>query len=704
MEELELRVVNRTGLHARPAALFVRTAGGYRSAIHVENVTRGQAPVDAKRMLAVLGLGVEQGHTVRIRAEGDDEAAAIVGLRELIASGFGEPIDEGPARIPGPPRGAAAPDGPVVAPGGPHVLPGVLAAPGIAMGPAWVAGATSPADGTAVSQPALSIRDGAARAAGDLRALALRLADHGAASDELAILEAQAEMALDEQLLSDAEHRAVAGLHPALAVEAAAAPVAARLAAFEDEVLAARAADVRDVAARIARWIRGETVALPDTPSVAVADDLPPSVIAEIQPGWLLAIALVSGSPTAHAAILARALGIPAVVGVAGLLDAIRAAAGEGSVVAVAVDGERGEVIVAPDEERRRELRDRAAVAARRAEEDRAASRAAIPGAHGILRIGRGRDVREVRLVANIGRPEEAARAIEAGAGGVGLFRTEFLFMGRSGPPGEEEQAQAYGQVLRAFGQDRPVVIRLVDIGGDKAIPYLGLTAEANPFLGVRAIRLAYGTPGLLLAQLRAIMRAATAAGVTPHIMVPMVATVEDLDLFFSLRDQALGTVVAEGLTVPGRIVSGVMIEVPSAVLLATELAQRVDFFSIGTNDLSQYLLAADRTNPALDRLHDALHPAVLRAIRSTVDAAAAARIPVSVCGELAGDPDGALVLTGLGVDELSMDAGSLGRVARALRDAYPESLRGLAQRARAAASAPEVRDLVRALDAGTSV
>jgi phosphocarrier protein FPr len=275
--------------------------------------------------------------------------------------------------------------------------------------------------------------------------------------------------------------------------------------------------------------------------------------------------------------------------------------------------------------------------------------------------------------------------------------------MSRQTPPTENEQVEAYRRVLEAFGPERPVVIRLADIGGDKAIPYLRLAAEQNPFLGVRAIRLAYANPDLLLTQLRAIWRAGAAAGVLPHVMAPMVATAADVELLLSLRDQARETLVGKGLPVAERMVTGIMVEVPSAAFLAPELARLIDFFSIGTNDLTQYVLAADRGNAALAGLQDALHPAVLRAVAGVVAGADAAGIPVAVCGELAGDPLGALVLVGLGVDELSADAGSLDGIRAALARATRPQLDELARRALAAPDAEAVRELAAAVLAGTA-
>lgn len=571
-------------------------------------------------------------------------------------------------------------------------IAGTPGAGGIAVGPIWrYLAAESPrgrasADADTGSRstsddPVAAVRAAAAEAARQLESLAERMRSLDRA-DEAGIFDAQAMMATDPQLLDEAVARAEAGEDPRVAVEGAAAVASGVLATLPDELLAARAADVRDVGARIVRIMTGRDVAFPAAPSVAVADDLPPSLAAEIPPGLLLGVALEGGSPTAHAVILARGLGIPAVVGVPGLVEAA------GSAASIAVDGGSGSVILDPDPS---QLADHAARAEALAARSRAA--AALRG-----RPGATADGERVILLANIGGPEEAARALEAGADGVGLFRTEFLFMRRQSAPSEDEQVEPYRRVFEAFGPRRPVVVRLADIGGDKALPYLDLPPEANPFLGVRAIRLAARSRELLAAQLRAIWRAAGRAGVTPHVMAPMVATVADARLLLELRDEARAAAAASGDPLPERMITGVMIEIPSAAILAPELAQLVDFFSIGTNDLTQYTMAADRSNPALAYLQDSLHPAVLRLIAGVVAGADEAGIPVAVCGELAGEPAGALVLVGLGVDELSADAGSLDRVRAALAGATLPQLTDLGKRALAVTDAASVRAMAEEL------
>jgi phosphoenolpyruvate-protein phosphotransferase len=530
-------------------------------------------------------------------------------------------------------------------------------------------------DVTSRGDAELRIRRAAAMAASQLQALAERLCELDRPG-EAEILEAQALMAVDPAIVEEAVRLVRGGMGPVEAVLAAAETSAEVLAALDDALLAARAGDVRDVAVRVARALSGASLEVPPAPSVVVAVDLPPSLMAEMPPSLLLGVALAGGSPTAHVAILARSLGIPAVVAAPDLLDEAPAEA------TIAIDGESGEITVGPTSAELAELADRRAA---RGARDRAA--AALRG-----RPTATADGRRIELLANIRSAADATRALDAGAEGVGLFRTEYLFMRRQSAPTEQEQLGEYSRAMEAFGPERSVVVRLADISGDKSIPYLGRPNGPNPFLGVRATRLGHDSRELLLTQLRAIWRAAGATGVTPHVMAPMVATVADARLLLELRDEARREVVARGASCPERMVTGIMIEVPSAAIMAPELARMVDFFSIGTNDLTQYVLAADRGNPSLAGLQDALHPAVLRTIAAVVAGADAAGIPVAVCGELAGEPAGALVLVGLGVDGLSVETSSLDRVRAALAGVGGADLRDLAVRALAATDAETVR------------
>jgi phosphoenolpyruvate-protein phosphotransferase len=545
---------------------------------------------------------------------------------------------------------------------------GTPAAPGVAVGAPWIHRAV-----VGGGPAKLSLADAAAAAASEVTGLAARLRDHGREA-EAEILDAQALMAMDPALIDVAQDNIGGGTDPVAAVTDAGERVARSFESIDDELLAARAADVRDVAARIARHLVGAAVPRLERRSVVVAADLPPSVTVELDRSLLAGIALERGSRTSHAAILSRSLGIPAVVGVAGLCEAAADA------TELAVDGEGGVVVLDPDAAMLARLSSAAASAGERARDDATFATRPLLTADG----------HRVICAANIGDPSEAAGAFAAGAEAIGLFRTEFAFAGRTTAPDEAAQAEAYAIALRASG-GAEVVVRLADIGGDKPIPYLPLEPEANPFLGVRAIRLANRHPELLPTQLRAIVRAARITGASAAIMAPMVADEADLDLLLRLVGEARAAVP----DAPAPRV-GIMVEIPSAVLLADRLAPRVAFMSIGTNDLTQYLLAADRTNPALAERQDALHPAVLRAVARVVAAAhEAPDCTVAVCGELAGDPAGAQVLIGLGVDELSMEPRAFGAVKRAVaRRSLPE-LEALARAAQDMRSAAEVRAAV---------
>jgi phosphocarrier protein FPr len=294
-------------------------------------------------------------------------------------------------------------------------------------------------------------------------------------------------------------------------------------------------------------------------------------------------------------------------------------------------------------------------------------------------------DGHRVEIVANIGAAAEAEQAVNAGAEGVGLLRTEFLFLNRSEPPSEEEQFAAYSQMTKSLN-GLPLIVRTLDIGGDKEVPYLNLPAEENPFLGVRGIRLCFQRPDLFKPQLRAIFRASQTGSI--KIMFPMISTLEDIKAAKKFAEEVRLEVGAEPVDI------GMMIEVPSAVLMADEFAKEVDFFSIGTNDLTQYTLAMDRGHPALAKQADGLHPAVLRMIHQTVQAASAAGKWVGVCGGIAGDPKGAAILAGLGVTELSISIPSVAAVKAKLRNLSFSQTQNLAKRALKCRNAQEVRAL----------
>ena len=425
---------------------------------------------------------------------------------------------------------------------------------------------------------------------------------------------------------------------------------------MDDPLIAERAVDLGDVGSRVLRFLAPqieEGPLLPAEPVILVAEDLTPSDTAGLDPAFILGFCTAGGGATSHSAIIARALGIPAVVG-AGPALLHQLEGGE-----AILDGNRGNLYVEPSPATLASAQQarQALEAQREAEKLRCYEPALMTDGH------------RVEVVANIGRVEEAEQAVNAGGEGVGLLRTEFLFLDRTSPPTEEEQFEAYRAMVQALN-GLPLIIRTLDIGGDKAAPYLNMPAEENPFLGVRGIRLCLAKPELFRAQLRAIYRAAEYGPI--RIMFPMISTLEDL-----MAAKAIAAEVRWELGAPA-VEIGIMIEVPSAVMMADELAQEVDFFSIGTNDLTQYTLAMDRGHPMLAKQADGLHPAVLRMIERTVQAATTAGKWVGVCGGIAGDPKGAVLLTGLGVTELSMSIPSIAAIKAQLRRLSLEQVQGL--------------------------
>ena len=471
------------------------------------------------------------------------------------------------------------------------------------------------------------------RARDELEAERERTAEH-VGEEEAAVFDAHIQFLEDPQIEDGVTTAIDAGSPAEYAVQTA---FEGPIAQFEgmDGQMAERADDLRDVRDRLVRLLTGnERVDLTELPEGAVllAERLTPSDTAQLDPDQVAGFATVTGGRTSHAAIFARSLALPAVVGVGSELESIE----DGS--NVIVDGTTDAVVVDPSDETL------AAVdteAKRRVRPDRVETT----------------DGTEIEVAANIGRPTEVERAVERGADGIGLYRTEFLFLDRETPPTEREQYETYVEALEAFPDGR-VVVRTLDIGGDKRIPYLDLPDEENPFLGERGIRRSLGADEELFeTQLRALLRAAAdASGGTLSVMFPLVSTVAELDAVLDYVDTVAESLEAEGIeyAIPEL---GVMIETPSAVFMADEFADRVDFLSVGTNDLAQYVMAAARENERVADLHDPLHPPVLRALHRSVEAAHSNDIWIGMCGEMAGDPALTELLVGLGFDELSMSA-----------------------------------------------
>ncbi len=697
-----LTVRNRLGLHARPAALFVQTVGRFASSVTVRNLTRHGPAVNARSINLVATQAIRQGDEIELSASGVDAEAALAALQQLADEGFGDGIAPLNGEFAAPAVKALAPDMLTAEPATdmavaaepaladhdepPGLLHGVAASPGIAIGPArrfepTVAAVTR----KVVTNPAAEWqRLQAARQAvrQQIKTTHGLLLQQGARA-EAAIFDAHL-LFLDDPTLLDPAHEGVfnQGWNAEAAWQDSIEATAAAYDALDDPYLKARAADVRDVGRQVLLALTGERATFRlDTPAIVVADDLAPSDTANLDRSKVLALCTARGGPTSHSAILARTLGIPAVVGLGARVLALPADA------SLVVDGESGAVLVNPDasEAATWEARRAAWLAAR--QEAAAASQQGAVTTDGV----------HVEVVANIGSVADARRAIEAGAEGVGLLRTEFLYLNRDTAPTEADQEEIYRAIFDIMGQ-RPVVARTLDVGGDKELPYVNLGHEDNPFLGARAIRLYQERPDLIEPQLRALLRAAV--GHRVRIMFPMVATADEVAMLRSQLERVQRELAAAGVPAPVDLQIGIMVEIPSAAVMADKLAPTVDFFSIGTNDLTQYTLAAERGNPRVAYLADALHPAVLRLIAQVIKVAHACGRWVGVCGELAGDLTAMPILLGLGLDEFSMSPAVIPAAKQRLRSLSRQAATALAQSVLMLDSAQAVRAAVRAAEA----
>lgn len=670
-------IPNPTGLHARPSAVIASLAKAFQCAIKLK---LGDREANARSVTAIMALDVTQGASIRVVASGVDAKAAVEKLAKLLAEGAG---DEGSVPAPAPATVAVAATSappPARKSSDPNVLLGVAASPGLAVGEIFQVRRTEIAVTEAGAGVDLERRKLAAAidtARGQLAALRGKLHAKREAA-KAAIFAAHEELLTDPDLLELAESVIAKGKGAGFAWKRAIATHAEQLAGMRNQLLAQRANDVRDVGLRVLSVLTGTEAAQPEYPknSILVAEDFTPSDTAALDRTKVAGFCTLRGGATSHVAILARSVGIPALAGIEPA--ALELANG----TRVILDGSKGTLrsnVTAEEVARIRQAQERAE--ARRKENLAHAQEPAVT-----------LDGTRLEVVANIGGLKDAKQITGLGGEGVGLLRSEFIFMERADAPSEEEQFKTYQAIAEALGPDKPLIIRTLDVGGDKPLAYLPIPKEDNPFLGERGVRVGLDRPEILRTQLRAILRASKSGKV--KVMFPMIATLGELrDVKAMLAEEAKSLGVAP-------IPAGIMVEIPAAAMMSEQFAVESDFFSIGTNDLTQYTLAMDRGHPKLAPQVDGLNPAVLRLIAQTVKGAAPSGKMVGVCGGIASDPHAVPILIGLGVTELSVSIPAIPAVKAQIRKLRFDECKALALCALAAESAEAVRALVADSDA----
>ena len=636
----------KDGLHARPATQFAKLAKTFVADVEVRR--EGRPPAKAQSVVKLMLLGLKEGEEVAVAAAGVDAPAAL----DALCCFLGTPE----AGVEAPKAEPASGSLPLAPPDEPSRRAGIPASEGAAIGPAF---AFFPEELRAPDRaiPPEAVEDEVAGMRAALDATTANLVANklrpGVGPEDALIIDALIEVARDAAFVDAVETGIRAGRDAITAVLAAGTALSAAFERVEDDYIRARAEDVRGVTRALALSLLGHADAdLGTVPpgSILVADEVSAWDFMKVPQGTLAGIVCTQGAATSHLAIMARTQGVPAVLGWRAGREALRAAR------SVALDGHTGDVWVDPD------ATTAAAVQARVAQDRQA--RDALAYLRDVEPVTRGG--RRIEVAANLGSLKEIAAALAAGAMGVGLFRTELLFMERKALPTEDEQAVVYAELARAFAP-HSVVVRTLDIGGDKPVAGIVFPHEDNPFLGWRGVRMCLDRPDVFKPQLRALLRAASQGNV--KVMVPMITTVDEVLRVKRLVAECRAELDCEGVSA-GEFDLGVMVETPAAALLAAELARHVAFFSIGTNDLTQYVMAADRLNPRVADLNRADHPAVLRAVELICAAAREAGIWVGVCGEAAARPDLIATFLGFGVSELSMSPASISRAKAAVMQA----------------------------------
>ena len=661
-EITECTVPGTIGLHARPALRLVDEAKTFKADLQVEFNNRF---ANGKSLASLLKLGASGGETIRLYARGEDASTMIESLSTLIESGLGEP--ENPEETPDLKIQWKARDSRLT-------INGIPGSGGIAIGTARFLQEQSfrfkeSAEDTYLEKVQLS--SSLETAAEQLETLYQKfMKDNG--ETQAAIFLAHKEFLADPSVTQKAFEWIESGKSAPWAWNQAIQSNIENLKCSGNQVMSERAADMKDIGNRVLALLTGtgqKEIKLEDDAVIYLAIDLSPSETASLDKNRIKAFCTDEGGETSHTVIAARSRGIPAVVGCAGALKDIP----EGSLLIV--DGSNGLIYVDPSDHDITEAEKvKKAISL---EKDRQYQDRMEPAVTN--------DGERITVLANIGSIDDASKVIEMGGEGVGLLRSEFLFLGRQNAPDEEEQYNTYSQIIKHL-QGRPLTIRTLDIGGDKKVDYLDLDAAYHSFLGVRGIRLSLEKEELFRTQIRAVYRASAHGPV--QIMFPMIAQVEELCEARKICEEERNALGAEAVPL------GIMIEIPSAALMADELAAEADFFSIGTNDLTQYTLAMDRLHPSLAKKADGFHPAVIKLIKQTVLAAHMADIPCSVCGGIAAKSAGACLLTGLGVNKLSVDIPSIPKIKAEIRSRNFVELYGLAKESLRSKSASQVKNL----------
>lgn len=664
-------IPNITGLHARPAAVLAALAKKFKSRVEL---VKGEQSANAKSVVGIMKLNVAYLDKVQLRAVGGDAEAAVADIFPQLESGLG---DEGTKPVISPAsieisEERAAPKAPLS--GDPKLLFGVSAAPGIAVGTAvqiredrfeFNEEAEDP------YQENIRLDRAIEEAKNYLEALQMNL-HMQADSSKAAIFAAHREILDDPEMLDLARSLTGKGKSAEFAWQQAFSSYAEQLAALNNEVLAGRANDLRDVGQRVLRILTGkeaEELQLPQQ-AILIAEELTPSFTASLDTEKVKGFCTTTGGATSHVAILARSLDIAAVAGIEARAMDIK----EGT--SLILDGSKGTLRVNPSDELMEETIARQATLKENHARDLAtANQAAVTT-----------DGKHIEIVANIGGVEEARESIKMGGEGVGLLRSEFLFLERMTAPTEEEQYEVYRDALLAL-EGRPLIVRTLDVGGDKPLPYLPMPVEDNPFLGQRGIRICLERPELFRGQARAILRAGVHGKI--RIMFPMISTIQEIRDTRAMLEEERGKLGLKPVEV------GIMVEVPSTAIMSKQFAREVDFFSVGTNDLTQYTLAMDRGHPKLASKIDAMNPAILKLIQYAENGAHHHGKWLGVCGGLASDPDAVPILIGLGVDELSVAVPAIPSIKAEVRIWSEKDCCLLAEKALECISGSEVRGLV---------